>query len=55
MKNSCIKEIKMDHKTKVEQQHSFFPRIFFPTHFDHWKLKLLNTMELGRMFPLKDL
>ena len=35
----CILEIKMDHKTKVDQQHRFFLRIFFPTHFDHWKPK----------------
>ena len=30
-------EIKMHHKTKVDQQHRFFLRIFFPTHFDLWK------------------
>ena len=35
----CILEIKMDHITKVDQNHRFFLRIFFPTHFDHWKPK----------------
>ena len=38
-KYSCMLEIKMHHKTKVDQQHRFFLRIFFPTHFDHWKPK----------------
>ena len=38
-KYSCIWEIKMDQKTKVDQQCRFFLRIFFPTHFDHWKQK----------------
>ena len=31
--------LKMDQKTKVDQQYRFFLRIFFPTHFDHWKPK----------------
>ena len=30
---------KIDQKTKVSQNTSFFLRIFFPAHFDHWKLR----------------
>ena len=30
---------KIDQKTKVGQNTRFFLRIFFPAHFDHWKLR----------------
>ena len=30
---------KIDQKTKVGQNIRFFLRIFFPTHFGHWKLR----------------
>ena len=30
---------KIDQKTKVGQNTRFFLRIFFPTHFDDWKLR----------------
>ena len=55
----CILEIKMAHKTKVDQQHRF-RRIFFPDSF--WPqeakirvLTLLYTMKFGHVSPLKEL
>ena len=45
-KHSCIWKIKMDQKTKVDQQYRFFLRIFFPTHFDHWKPKYGKSCNL---------
>ena len=30
---------KIDQKMKVGQNTRFFLRIFFPAHFDHWKLR----------------
>ena len=30
---------KIDQKTKVGLNTRFFLRIFFPAHFDHWKLR----------------